>query len=68
MLVDDSTFSHGEEDSAALSQKLSQQYSDIADFMAANEINGEKTHLVVVMGTKKTAARRQEVVRQWSIS
>ena len=65
MLVDDSTFSHGEEDSAALSQKLSQQYSDIADFMAANKlvINGEKTHLVV-MGTKKTAARRQEVVIQ----
>ena len=60
--VDDSTFSHGEQDPAVLSQKLTQQYDRISDYMAANRlvINGDKTHLVV-MGTKKTAARRQEV-------
>ena len=60
--VDDSTYSHGENDPIVLSQKLTQQYDKISNYMAANKlvINGDKTHLVV-MGTKKTAARRQEV-------
>ena len=60
--VDDSTYSHGDTDPAVLSQKLSQQYDKISTYMAANKlvINGDKTHLVI-MGTKKTAARRQEV-------
>ena len=63
--VDDSTYSHGEADPAALSLKLTEQYDRISDYMAANKlvINGDKTHLVV-MGTKKTAARRQEVFVQ----
>ena len=60
--VDDSTYSHGETDPAILSLKLTEQYDKIYNYMAANKlvINGDKTHLVV-MGTKKTAARRQEV-------
>ena len=63
--VDDSTYSHGELEPAALSLKLTQQYDRISDYMAANKlvINGDRTHLVV-MGTKKTAARRQEVFVQ----
>ena len=60
--VDDSTYSHGEEDPATLSQKLTDQYEKIEDYMASNRlvINADKTHLVV-MGTKKTAAKRNEV-------
>ena len=63
--VDDSTYSLGETNPEVLSQKLSQQYEKISSYMAANKlvINGDKTHLVV-MGTKKTAARRQEVTIQ----
>ena len=63
--VDDSTYSLGESNPEVLSQKLSQQYEKISSYMAANKlvINGDKTHLVV-MGTKKTAARRQEVTIQ----
>ena len=60
--VDDSTYSHGESDPRALSTVLSDQYRKISDYMAANKlvINGDKTHLVVI-GTKKTAAGRQQV-------
>ena len=60
--VDDGTFSVGHTDPEVLSQKLSDQYKIIADYMAANRlvINGDKTHLVV-MGTKQTAAHRNDV-------
>ena len=60
--VDDSTYSHGEEDPEALSSNLSEQYSKISAYMAANKlvINGDKTHLVV-MGKKKMQAKKQEV-------
>jgi hypothetical protein len=60
--VDDGTFSVGHTDPSILSQKLSDQYGVIADYMAANKlvINGDKTHLVV-MGTKHTAAHRADV-------
>ena len=60
--VDDGTFSVGHTDPEVLSQKLSDQYKIIADYMAANSlvINGDKTHLVV-MGTKQTAAHRNDV-------
>ena len=60
--VDDGTFSVGHKDSSILSQKLSEQYSIIADYMNANKlvINADKTHLVV-MGTKATAAHRDYV-------
>ena len=45
-----------------MSEKLSSQYKIISDYMAANHlvINAEKTHLIV-KGTKKTAARRNQV-------
>ena len=52
----------GDTDPQELSEKLSSQYKIISDYMAANHlvINADKTHLIV-MGTKKTAARRNEV-------
>ena len=60
--VDDGTYSVGHTDPSILSQKLSDQYGIIADYMAANKlvINGDKTHLVV-MGTSHTAAHRDDV-------
>ena len=60
--VDDCTYSIGHTDPQMLSEKLSQQYKLISDYMAANQlvINADKTHLIV-MGTKKTASRRNEV-------
>ena len=60
--VDDGTYSVGHTDPAILSQKLSDQYEKISEYMAGNKlvINGDKTHLVV-MGTKHTAAHRDEV-------
>ena len=63
--VDDSTYSHGEKDPEALSNNLSEQYSKISAYMAANKlvINGDKTHLVV-MGKNKMQAKKQEVFIQ----
>ena len=63
--VDDCTYSHGSNDPADLSEKLSMQYKRISSYMAANRlvINGDKTHLVV-MGTRRSAARRGEVSLQ----
>ena len=63
--VDDCTYGIGDTDPEALSAKLTMQYNTISDYMAANNlvINAEKTHLLV-MGTKKTAARRNEVSLQ----
>ena len=60
--VDDGTFSVGHTEAAVLSDKLSLQYSLIADYMAANKlvINGDKTHLVV-MGSKQSNNRRNSV-------
>ena len=60
--VDDCTYSTGGTDPQVLSEKLTTQYKIISDYMAANNlvINADKTHLVV-MGTKKTAARRHQV-------
>ena len=60
--VDDGTYSVGHTETAALSEKLSLQYSLIADYMAANKlvINADKTHLVV-MGSKKLNNLRNSV-------
>ena len=60
--VDDGTFSVGHTETDVLSDKLSLQYSLIADYMAANKlvINGDKTHLVV-MGSKKSNNWRNSV-------
>ena len=46
----------------ALSTILNNQYRKISDYMASNMpvINGDRTHLLVI-GTKKTAAGRQQV-------
>ena len=63
--MDDCTFSTGSTDPQVLSDNLTAQYKIIADYMAANHlvIYADKTHLLV-MGTKKTAARRHEVALQ----
>ena len=63
--VDDGTFCTGESDPEVLSAALTQQYNIISKYMVANKlvINDDKTQLVV-MGTKSTAARRDEVVLQ----
>ena len=63
--VDDTTYSYGDTDPTSLSENLTQQYKKISNYMAANNlvINADKTHLVV-MGTKHTAARRDEVTLQ----
>ena len=60
--VDDATFSVADTDPAVLSEKLSNQYENIADYMAANKlvINGDKTHLVV-MGSKNAEDQRRQV-------
>ena len=59
--VDGCTYSHGDKDPALLSATLSTQYKRISSYMTANKlvINDDKTHLVA-MGTKATAARRDE--------
>ena len=48
-----------------MSNTLTTQYKVISEYMAANHlvINADKTHLVI-MGSKKTAARRHEVALQ----
>ena len=48
-----------------LSSTLTAQYKTISTYMAANKlvINADKTHLIV-MGTKATARRREEVTLQ----
>ena len=63
--VDDCTYSYAAKDPALLSTTLSVQYQRISNYMASNKliINAEKTHLIVV-GTKNTAARRDEVSLQ----
>ena len=63
--MDDCTYSVGSTDPQILSNTLTTQYKVIAEYMAANHlvINADKTHLVV-MGSKKTAARRHEVALQ----
>ena len=63
--VDDATFSVSHSDPAILSQKLTNQYKKIQEYMAANKlvINGDKTHLVV-MGSSANTAKRQQVSLQ----
>ena len=60
--ADDSTYTISDKDPNKLSDKLSSKFEVMADFLTANKlkVNSDKTHLVV-MGTKKSAARRNEV-------
>ena len=60
--VDDSTYVYSSSDPVALSEKLSDQYEKLAEYMANNKlvINADKTHLLV-MGTPKFSAARQLV-------
>ena len=52
--VDDSTYSFSSSDPVQLSEKLSEQYVKIADYMGDNKlvINDDKTHLLVMGGQK----------------
>jgi hypothetical protein len=60
--VDDATYSFASNDPAELSEKLSETYKCIAEYMAANKlvINADKTHLLV-MGTQAMSGARQQV-------
>ena len=60
--VDDATYTFASDDPAELSDKLSETYKCIADYMAANKlvINADKTHLLV-MGTQAMRGAKQEV-------
>ena len=60
--VDDATYSFGSNDPAELSDKLSETYKCIAEYMAANKlvINADKTHLLVI-GTQAMSEARQLV-------
>ena len=60
--VDDATYSYASDDPVELSEKLSETYKCIADYMVANKlvINADKTHLLV-MGTQAMCEARQQV-------
>ena len=53
-------FSVWHSDPAILSQKLTNQYKKIEEYMAANKlmINGDKTHIIVKGSTAHTANRQ----------
>ena len=57
--ADDSTYTATGNDQVELSEKLSQKYSVLADFLTANKlkVNDEKTHLLV-MSTRQKRRRR----------
>ena len=50
--VDDSTYTYSSSDPVELSEKLSEQYAKLADYMGDNKlvINDDKTHLLVMGG------------------
>ena len=60
--VDDGAFTYSHRDPAVLSQVLTRKYTMLEDWMSSNKlvVNQDKTHLLV-MGTKKMAAKRNEV-------
>ena len=62
--MDDSTYTFSGSDPAVLTEKLSEQYRKLADYMGDNKlvINDEKTHLLVMgAGGSKLQAARSEV-------
>ena len=60
--VDDSTFTYSSHDPEHLSDKLTRQYKNLAEYMGDNKlvINNEKTHLLV-MGAKRYDEARKRV-------
>ena len=60
--VDDSTYVFSSSDPRVLSEKLSEQYGKLANYMGDNRlvINDDKTHLLV-MGTPRFHAAREDV-------
>ena len=61
--VDDGTVYFTDKDPEVISQKLSDHYSRIEDYMNSNKlvINSDKTHLIVMAGRGAISARRLEV-------
>ena len=61
--VDDGTVYYADKNPEVVSQKLSDHYSVIEEYMNANKlvINSDKTHLIVIAGRGSRAARRMEV-------
>ena len=60
--MDDSTYMYSSNDPVELSDKLSTQYKNLAEYMGDNRlvINNDKTHLLV-MGSRKDGAAREMV-------
>ena len=60
--VDDGTVIYSNQDPAVISRVLTNHYTTISNYMAANKfvINADKTHLLV-MAPRRLAARREEV-------
>ena len=63
--VNDGAYSYESEDPQVLSVVLTRKYGMLEEWMNSNKlvVNPDKTH-VLVMGTKRTAARRSEVSMQ----
>ena len=61
--VDDGTVYYADKNPEVFSQKLSNHYSVIEEYMNDNKlvINSDKTHLIVSAGRGSRAARRMEV-------
>ena len=61
--VDDGTVYYADKNPEVISQKLSDHYSAIEEYMNSNKlvINSDKTHLIVLAGRGASAARRMEV-------
>ena len=68
--VDDSTYTFSSTDPAILSDKLSEQYRKLADYMGDNKlvINDDKTHLLVMGGPKFKAVRQQVDINTGTVS
>ena len=61
--VDDGTVYYADKNPEVVSQKLSDHYSIIEEYMNSNKlvINSDKTHLLVMAGKGSSSARRMEV-------
>ena len=68
--VDDSTYTYSSSDPVELSEKLSEQYAKLADYMGDNKlvINDDKTHLLVMGGPKFKAVRPQVSINTGTVT
>ena len=68
--MDDSTYTYSSSDPVELSEKLSEQYAKLADYMGDNKlvINDDKTHLLVMGGPKFKAVRPQVSINTGTVT